>query len=114
MRRFQEATHASIVDTAIDVILCWDEERSVHTVELESFRFAGLRQFMLCVFVEVVLAYLFFQSAPTSKPKPNNPLKNVVKTERPPDLNFSFETSTEVLVDGRMSASVGLHSVSRR
>jgi hypothetical protein len=58
--------------------------------------------------------YLFSQSAPTSTPKPNNPLKNVVKTEKPPDRNFSFETDTNSLLDGMMSSSLGGHSTRRR
>jgi len=58
--------------------------------------------------------YLFFQSAPTSTPRPNNPLRNVVKIEKPPDLNFSFETETESLLDGKISSSLGGHNARRR
>jgi hypothetical protein len=34
--------------------------------------------------------------------------------EKPPDLNLSFETSTENLLDGRTSSPLGVQRVSRR
>ena len=88
--------------------------RGVDAVETEKLLVAGMSQWVLRVRGKAVSAYLFSQSAPASAPKPSNPLRNVVKTEKPPEFNFAFEILTENLLDGKISASVGVHNVSRR
>ena len=114
MRRFQEAAHTSIVNAAFNVNIRRDEVQGDDAIENERFLVAGMSQWILRVHGEDVSAYLFPQSAPASTPKPSNPRRNVAKAEKPPELRVAVETLTKNLLDGKTSASVGVHSVRRR